>query len=116
VKDSWPVFYGLRDGSHRLLVAVGSQGIITFPSLHAALAVILIAALWPIARLRWIILPLNLAMLAATPIDGSHYLFDVIAGVAVAVVRLALAIRIAQGDHARHRVGVMKNARLAAGE
>ena len=54
----WP-FYGLRDGSVRALVAAGAEGIITFPSLHAALAVILIAALWPVARLRWVIFGLN---------------------------------------------------------
>ena len=51
---SWPVFLGLRDGSYRLLMAVGAEGIITFPSLHAALAVIIIAALWPVPVARWI--------------------------------------------------------------
>jgi hypothetical protein len=91
VSTSWPVFFGLRDGSFRALVAVGSEGIITFPSLHAALAVILIAALWPIRRLRWVILPLNAVMLAATPIDGSHYFIDVWSGIAIAVVSLVAA-------------------------
>ena len=42
--SSWPVFLGLRDGTVRMLAAAGAEGIITFPSLHAALAVILIAA------------------------------------------------------------------------
>ena len=41
------------DGSFRALVAVGSEGI-TFPSLHAALAVILIFALAD-SKLRWVI-------------------------------------------------------------
>jgi membrane-associated phospholipid phosphatase len=91
VHTSWPVFYGLRDGSFRALVAVGSEGIITFPSLHAALAVILIAALWPLRRLRWTILTANAVMLVATPIDGSHYLTDVLAGVAIAVLCLYAA-------------------------
>jgi membrane-associated phospholipid phosphatase len=91
----WPVFYGLRDGSFRALVAIGSQGIISFPSLHAALAVILMMALWPIPILRWVMLALNLAMLAATPIDGSHYFSDVLAGVGVAVLCFLAAGRIA---------------------
>jgi hypothetical protein len=95
VSTSWPVFFGLRDGSLRSLVAVGSEGIITFPSLHAALAVILIAALWPIAALRWVALGLNLIMLAATPIDGSHYFVDVMAGIAIAVPCLVAARTIA---------------------
>jgi hypothetical protein len=96
VSTSWPVFDGLRDGTFRDLVAVGSEGIITFPSLHAALAVIVIAALWPVAILRWVFLALNAVMLIATPIDGSHYFIDVFAGVATAVLCLAAARRIAQ--------------------
>jgi hypothetical protein len=97
--SSWPAFLGLRDGSFRMLMAVGSEGIITFPSLHAALAVILIAAFWPVTAARWIGLTLNVSMLAATPIDGSHYLVDVLAGVAIALASLAAAWRIAQWAH-----------------
>jgi membrane-associated phospholipid phosphatase len=96
VSTSWPVFDALRDGTFRSLVAVGSEGIITFPSLHAALAVIVIAALWPIPILRWVALALNAAMLVATPIDGSHYFIDVIAGVVLAALCLVAASRIAQ--------------------
>ncbi len=92
---SWPVFYGLRDGSFRVLVAVGAEGIISFPSLHAALAVILVIALWPIPILRWLTLYLNLAVLLATPIDGSHYFIDVFAGIGVAVLCFFLAGKIA---------------------
>ncbi len=91
VSTSWPAFHGLRDGSFRALLALGSEGIITFPSLHAALAVILIAALWPVPVVRWVILVLNGAMLAATPIDGSHYFIDVIAGIVIAVLCLFAA-------------------------
>ena len=95
VSTSWPVFYGLRDGTFRTLVAVGSEGIITFPSLHAALAVIVIAALWPVAILRWVVLALNTVMLIATPIDGSHYFIDVFAGIALAVLCLIAARAVA---------------------
>ena len=34
----------------------------------------------------WIAALLNLAMIAATPVDGSHYFSDVIAGLAIAVL------------------------------
>ncbi len=88
---SWPVFLGLRDGSYRLLMAVGAEGIITFPSLHAALAVIIIAALWPVPVARWICAVINTAMLAATPVEGSHYLADVLAGIVVAAVSIYAA-------------------------
>lgn len=88
---SWPVFLGLRDGSVRALMAMGAEGIITFPSLHAALAVILIAAFWPVPIARWLAAGLNSLMLVATPIDGSHYFVDVFAGVGIAIVSLLMA-------------------------
>jgi hypothetical protein len=117
VDTSWPVFQGLRDGSFRALVAIGSEGIITFPSLHAALAVILIAALWPMPVLRWVTLGLNTVMLAATPIDGSHYFIDVFAGVAVAIFSLVAARAIAaRKDQAPVAMSASKFPRLVGGE
>jgi membrane-associated phospholipid phosphatase len=53
--------------------------------------VILMAAFWPVPIARWVSAVANSLMLAATPIDGSHYLVDVLAGVAVAVVCLLAA-------------------------
>ena len=88
---SWPVFLGLRDGSYRLVMAVGSEGIITFPSLHAALAVILMAAFWPVPVTRWLSAVVNSLMLTSTPIDGSHYLIDVLAGIVIAILCLVAA-------------------------
>ncbi len=96
---SWPVFLGLRDGTFRMLMAVGAEGIITFPSLHSALAAILIAAFWPVPVLRWLAACVNSLMLLATPVDGSHYLVDVLAGIGIAVLCLiaarALVVRLA---------------------
>lgn len=91
VSTVWPVFTGLRDGSMRTLIALGAEGVITFPSLHAALAVIMMAAFWPISVLRWPVLALNVLMLVATPVDGAHYLTDILAGMAIAALALAVA-------------------------
>jgi hypothetical protein len=116
VSTSWPVFYGLRDGSFRVLVAVGSEGIITFPSLHAALAVLVTAALWPVRYLRWAAVILNTAMLIATPIDGSHYFSDVLAGVALAALSLLIAQIVAARvrAHPRRRGGSSRRAHAAS--
>jgi hypothetical protein len=70
------------------------RGLVCAPSFHTAAAVVFIAAAWPVPWLRRLVIPLNLAMLAATPIEGTHYLSDMIAGllvglVAVLVVRAA---------------------------
>jgi len=44
-------------------------------------------------------------MLAATPLHGSHYLVDVIVGVALAVVSIVVASRLlARFDTGRHAI------------
>jgi hypothetical protein len=86
-----PIIEGLRNGSYRELLAIGAEGIITFPSLHSAFAVILAVAFWPLPVLRWIGLALNVVMLASTPIDGAHFFVDIFAGLAVAAIAIGLA-------------------------
>jgi membrane-associated phospholipid phosphatase len=87
------VFHGLRDGTFRDLVAQGAEGIITFPSLHAAGGFLFIFAMWPVKRLRWAFVLLNITMVAATPVDGGHYFSDVLAGVMVAAACWIAAAR-----------------------
>jgi hypothetical protein len=92
---SLPIVDGLRDGSYRLLYGIGAEGIIAFPSLHAAFAVVLIAAFWPVPALRWAGIAGNGLMLIATPIEGGHYLSDIIAGLAVAALAVLATRRLA---------------------
>jgi membrane-associated phospholipid phosphatase len=94
-----PIFLGLRDGSFRQLMAMGSQGIVTFPSLHAALALIITVGMWPIPVLRWIGAAINTLMLVSIPVDGGHYFIDVPAGLAIAVLAIIAARRIAAYAH-----------------
>lgn len=88
-----PIFHGLRDGSLRILSGSEAEGIITFPSLHAALGLLFILAMWRVRYLRWAALVVNLLMIAATPIDGGHYFSDVIAGLAIAAACWACIAR-----------------------
>lgn len=78
----------LRDGTFRVFSLDTAEGIITFPSYHASLAVIFMAALWSVRWLRWPGVVLNLLVIAATPIDGGHYFVDVGAGIAIAAACL----------------------------
>ncbi len=82
-----------RDGALRHLDLLGLGGIVTFPSFHAASAILYAWALWPVRWLRPIIVAVNGVMLAATPIDGGHYFIDLGAGVAIAVLAIAAAVR-----------------------
>jgi len=79
---------------HRLThIDLGAlRGLVCAPSFHTVSAVVYLAAAWPIARLRWVLVSINLAMLLATPIEGTHYLSDMIAGLFVAVFAI-LAVR-----------------------
>jgi membrane-associated phospholipid phosphatase len=83
----------LRDGSLRTLDFASLQGIVTFPSYHAALATIYIAAFRAVRGLRWIGGGWAVLTIASTPAGGGHYLVDVIAGIALALAALALARR-----------------------
>ena len=69
-------------------------GLITFPSYHALLAVVLAWGWWFVPYLRWPGLALNAGMLIATPLHGGHYLFDVLVGTALAIACIAIAHRI----------------------
>jgi len=80
-----------REGALRHLELLGLAGIVTFPSFHAAAAVLYGWALWPAKWLRPIVVVANGAMLAATPIDGGHYFIDLFAGMAIAVAAIVAA-------------------------
>ena len=65
------------------------QGLVCAPSFHTVSAVIYLAWAWPMPRLRWVLTPVNIAMLMATPIEGVHYLSDMILGACVAILAIA---------------------------
>ncbi len=80
-----------RAGTLRHLDLMGLAGIVTFPSFHAASAVLYTWALWPVKWVRPIAILANGAMLAATPIIGGHYFIDLLAGTAIALIAIAAA-------------------------
>ncbi|MBU6266843.1 MAG: phosphatase PAP2 family protein [Sphingomonadales bacterium] len=71
------------------------RGIVCAPSFHTVCAVLYIAAAWPVALLRRWLVPLNTAMLLAIPVEGTHYLVDMILGALVAFAALG-AVRVGQ--------------------
>lgn len=78
----------LRDGSLRELEPFRLAGIVSFPSFHAASAVLYMWALWPVRRIGGIAAALNLLMIAASPVIGAHYMIDIIGGVALAAASI----------------------------
>ena len=78
----------LRDGSLHELRLFFLSGIVSFPSFHAASAVLYIWALWPVRWIAGIAALLNALMIAATPAIGAHYVIDIVAGIAVAAASI----------------------------
>ena len=67
------------------------QGLVCAPSFHTAAAVIYIAMAWQCRYLRWPLLLINAAMLLSTPVEGTHYLADMIGGAMVGLFALCTA-------------------------
>jgi len=84
----------LRDGSLRELDLMHLDGVLTFPSFHAAAAVLYAWAFWVVRWFRPLNLLVNGAMICATPAGGGHYFIDVFAGIILAVASICLAHRI----------------------
>ncbi|GLR48079.1 phosphatase PAP2 family protein [Sphingomonas astaxanthinifaciens] len=84
------IIEALRAGSLRTVDVGEVAGLISVPSFHAATALLLIWAAWPLRRARYLVGLVNIAMLVATPIEGNHYLVDVIAGLALAAAAIGL--------------------------
>jgi membrane-associated phospholipid phosphatase len=85
-----------RSGALRELGWEQINGIITFPSFHAAAAVLLGWGILFAPRIvRWPMLALNALMLVSTVVIGGHYLVDVLAGCAVAGLAILAAKRLA---------------------
>jgi hypothetical protein len=66
------------------------RGLVSAPSFHTAAAVLYIALAWPYRAIRWPVVVVDIAMLLSTPVEGTHYLADMLAGAAVALVSLRL--------------------------
>lgn len=82
---------GLRDGSQRVVDLTHLWGIVSFPSYHATLAIVLAWGLRNVAGWRRVA-PLWAGLtIVATPLFGGHYAVDILAGVALAfgAVRIA---------------------------
>jgi hypothetical protein len=87
-------FLALHYGTTQVVPVMDAKGIVTFPSFHTACAVISAAC----ARSRrWMFWPMCLwsaLLIAATPVDGGHYLIDVVAGFALASIVLATILTV----------------------
>ncbi|PCD03569.1 hypothetical protein COC42_04170 [Sphingomonas spermidinifaciens] len=101
------VIEALREGRLTTIDLGALCGLIAFPSFHAATAVLFIWASWTSGWMRFVFVPVNLMMLAATPTTGGHYLIECIAGILVAASALGATRLAAHGPRIRWRARAM---------
>ena len=89
-----PEVAALRSGELIDLTQRRLVGLMAFPSFHAMSAVLVAWAFWSVPYLRWPALMLNVGMVLATPLHGSHYMCETVAGVLLAYPCLMLARRL----------------------
>ena len=92
----------LRAGAVRIVDLGELRGLVSAPSFHAAAAALFIVTAWRVAPLRWPLVSLNAAMLLATPVEGTHYLADILMGLATAGAAMLL-VNVALGLFAARR-------------
>jgi membrane-associated phospholipid phosphatase len=83
------IVLALRDKTLGTIDFEAVNGIISFPSMHAAVAIIVPYVLRWNGWIFWPIAALDAVMLASAVPSGNHYLVDVIAGVAVGAMAIA---------------------------
>ncbi|MES2104118.1 MAG: phosphatase PAP2 family protein [Pseudomonadota bacterium] len=84
----------LRSGAMRVFDIDDIQGLISIPSYHAALAVILTYVLRSYRLLFLLAAVVNAVMILSTPTEGGHYLVDTIAGLGLAMLTIAATRRL----------------------
>jgi membrane-associated phospholipid phosphatase len=70
------------------LSLASASGIVTFPSVHAAVALLCAWAAWDLKYARYIFVIWNILMAVSAISNANHYLVDIIAGATVAVVSI----------------------------
>jgi hypothetical protein len=84
---------GVRSGELRRLDQTVVTGLIVFPSLHAANAVILMWGFDQFGRLGAPLVALSALVFGTALVVGGHYLVDLVAGAALACAAIAVALR-----------------------
>ncbi|HIC7213148.1 phosphatase PAP2 family protein [Burkholderia stabilis] len=83
----------LRSGQLRQFSLSESQGLVSLPSFHVMLALLLAHAVRHVRYVFPAAIVLNAAMIVSTPTQGGHYLADVVAGVVFGVLSIVVVRR-----------------------
>lgn len=103
VLDSVPQILALRNGTMRVLPLTDLQGLVSFPSFHTVLALIILWAVLPIRAIAVPLFMVNFLLILGALSRGDHYLCDLLAGALLALAAIG-AVTGRQAVDARSRV------------
>lgn len=90
----WPQqLLAIRAGTVGKVTPMSNFAIIGFPSYHCSAGLINVWVAWRCRWLRWPIIAMTVPMIAATPVNGGHYVIDLAAAVVVTQIAITLAKR-----------------------
>ena len=89
-------FLALRAGRMTAFSLDQLEGVVTMPSFHTVISVLLILATRGVKWLAWPMLAVNALILMAIPVEGNHYFADMIAGAVLALAVWATLARLAR--------------------
>jgi membrane-associated phospholipid phosphatase len=93
-ESPWSEFFPLREGMVTVFDLDKSQGLVSMPSLHAGGAVLFSYAVRNLKFIFPISAALNTVMAYSAIVCGAHYLVDIIAGLALGGVTVAISRRL----------------------
>lgn len=91
-------FFELRDGAGMDVFLLCPAALIAFPSYHAALCLLVVLAFSGTGLLGWTILVLNLGTLLSLPVQGGHYLADVLGGLLIGAAAIWVVRRVTRPE------------------
>jgi membrane-associated phospholipid phosphatase len=89
-----------------------ASGIITFPSVHAAVAILCAWAIWPLKLARFPFIVLNIFMFFSAIVVGGHYVVDLISGTGITGFAIALVLYVTRLPP-RKSASLCENAQLS---
>jgi len=96
----YDIMEDIRSGRLRVIGFRQLTGMITFPSFHAAAAIVIGWGYGQIPYLRWPFVLLNLTMIISAIYIGGHYLIDIVAGIVIGFGSLLISHRLLRAQRA----------------
>jgi hypothetical protein len=88
--DRVDAFLAVHYATTTTIPIINAKGIVCFPSFHTASALICVSGAFSRPWLFWPVLAWSALLIAATPVDGGHYLADLLIGLALSAMVLAI--------------------------